>query len=111
MKKRSSLFYWQREKQYDVCLLQETFLTNEMILKLQKEWDGESVLNCGTQHSRDTAILFKNKHTIFNVHSSDDSRIQLVNVKIKNEVKTIVNVYAPNNISYRKTFFSKFTNG
>ena len=78
-----------------------------MISKLQKEWDGDIVLNCGTQHSRGTAILFKNKHTILNVHSSEDSRIQLVNVKIENQVMTIMNVYAPNNISDRKTFFSK----
>ena len=29
-KKRSDLFYWLKEKQYDICLLQETYWTNDI---------------------------------------------------------------------------------
>ena len=65
------------------------------------------LLNFGSQHSRGTAILFKNKHDILNIHSSEDSRIQLVNLKVDDQTMTIINVYAPNNVSERKTFFSK----
>ena len=103
------MLYWLKEKNFDVCLLQETYLTNDLTLKLQKEWEGDILLNCGTQHSRGTAILFKdkNKHTILNIHNSEDSRIQLVNVRIDDQIMTLMNVYAPNNISERKTFFSK----
>ena len=103
------MLYWLKEKNFDVYLLQETHLTNDLTLKLQKEWEGDILLNCGTQHSRGTAILFKdkNKHTILNIHNSEDSRIQLVNVKIDDQIMTLMNVYAPNNISERKTFFSK----
>ena len=88
-------------------MLQETFLTNDLIAKVQKEWDGDILLNCGTQHSRGTALLLKNKHSILNIHNSEDSRIQLINVKIEDQLITIMNIYAPNNSNDRKTFFSK----
>ena len=65
------------------------------------------LLNCGTQHSRGTALLLKNKHSILNIHNSEDSRIQLINVKIENQLITIMNIYAPNNSNDRKTLFSK----
>ena len=78
-----------------------------MTLKLQKEWEGDILLNFGSQHSRGTAILFKNKHDFLNIHSSEDSRIQLVNLKVDDQIMTIINVYAPNNVSERKTFFPK----
>ena len=78
-----------------------------MAPKLQKEWDGDIFSNFGSQHSRGTAILLKNKHDIINVHKSEDSRILLINVKVDDQIMTIMNVYAPNNVSDRKTFFTK----
>ena len=47
-----------------VYLLQETYWTSELSTKLQKEWEGDMVLNFGSQHSRGTAILLKDKHNI-----------------------------------------------
>ena len=66
-------------------------------------------MNFGSQNSRGTAILFKSKHEIINCHCSTDSRIQLLNMKIYDQVLTILDIYAPNNASDsdRKTFFSK----
>ena len=54
-----------------------------------------------------TAIRFRTKFDIVNSHKSEDSRILLVNLKIEDEILTLVNIYAPNNVSERKTFFSK----
>ena len=105
--KRSNLFYWLKEKKYDFCLLQETYWTSEIILKLQREWQGDIFLNFGSQHSRGTAILSKDKHNILNVHKSEDSRIIFINIKIEEQILTIINIYAPNNANERKSFFSK----
>ena len=101
------MLYWLKEKHFDVCLLQETFLTNDITKKIQTEWEGSILFNCGTHHSRGTAILFRNKHKFINLHNSDDSRIQLINVEINSQIMTIMNVYAPNNITERKCFFTK----
>ena len=63
-----------------------------MTPKLQKEWDGDIFLKFGSQHSRGTAILLKNKHDIINVHKSEDSRILLINVKVDDQIMTIMTV-------------------
>ena len=57
------------------------------------------VLNFGTSHSKGTAILFRAKFDIINCHKSEDSRILLVNLKIEDETLTLINIYAPNNVS------------
>lgn len=108
-KKRSNLFFWLRKKQFDITLIQETYWTEELTTKLQKEWEGKILLNSGTQHSKGTAILFKGNLNceILNVHKSDDSRIILTNIKLEDKTITLINIYAPNQISERKTFFNK----
>lgn len=78
-KKRSSLFFWLKQKKFDIILLQETYLTDNLLAKIQKEWDGKIMLNAGTEHSKGSAILFRKdlKFEIMNTHMSDDSRILL----------------------------------
>ena len=65
--------------------------------------------NFGTSHSKETAILFSDKFDIhvINSHLSQDSRIILVNLKIEEETFSLLNIYAPNNMSDRKSFFFK----
>ena len=106
-KKRSDLFYWLKEKQYDICLLQETYWTNDIKNKLLKEWGRHILLNFGTNHSKGTAILFNKNFNILNSHLSEDSRIILANIKIEDEIFTLFNIYAPNNMNERKCFFLK----
>ena len=109
--KRNNLFYWLNLKNINIAFLQETYLTNELTQKIEKEWGGESVLAFGTEHSRGSAVLF-NKSLNFDLidkHVSEDSRIILINVNIKDAPLTLVNIYAPNQPSERKTFFNKLT--
>ena len=105
--KRSSLFFWLKDKKFDICLLQETYWTADIKHKIEKEWGRNLLLNFGTSHSRGTAILFGKKFDILNSHLSDDSRIILTNIKIEEEIFTILNIYAPNNMNERKSFFYK----
>ena len=106
-KKRSNLFFWLKEKKIDICLLQETYWTTDIRNKLLKEWGTNLLMNFGTNHSKGTAILFNTKFNILNSHLSDDSRILLVNLKMEDDIFTIINIYAPNNMSDRKAFFFK----
>lgn len=109
IKKRTSLFYWLNRKNIDVALLQETYWTESLDSKLNKEWEGKLVYSAGSEHSKGTAILFKKELQleIVNTHKSDDSRIILVNCKIEDKIITLVNIYAPNNSTERKAFFNK----
>ena len=105
--KRKDFLYWINQKNIDVCMIQETYWTNEFAEKLQREWEGKAFINCGTQHSRGTAILLKKHISILGIHKSEDSRIILINVEIQGESMTLINIYAPNTAGERKTFFAK----
>ena len=106
-KKRSDCFFWLKEKHFDICLLQETYWTPDIEPKILKEWGKHQILNFGTSHSKGTAVLFSAKFEIINYHKSEDSRIILINFKINEDIMTLINIYAPNNISERKSFFCK----
>ena len=60
-----------------------------------------------SQHNRGTAILLRNKHGIISFRKSDDSKILLINVKVDDQIMTIMNVYAPKNVNERKPLFTK----
>ena len=60
---------------FNIIFLQETYWTEEMSAKLQKEWEEDMILNVGSEHSKGTAILFKGKHDIIDIHKSEDSRV------------------------------------
>ena len=109
IRKRSNLFFWLKEKQFNICLLQETYWTTDLKNKIQKEWGRNLLMNFGTSHSKGTAILFSDKFDIhvINSHLSEDSRIILVNLKVEEETFSLLNIYAPNNMSDRKSFFFK----
>ena len=108
-KKRNNLFVWLQQKQYDIILLQETYWTDNLKIKIQKELAGTTIINPGTEHSKRKAILFKNKlnFELLSIHKSEDSRILLINIKFEGETFTLINLYAPNIIGERKSFFNK----
>lgn len=54
----------------NICLLQETYWTNEILNKLQKEQDVKLLSKFGTQHSKGTAILLKNNYEVINIHKT-----------------------------------------
>ena len=111
-KKRNNLFFWLQQKQYDV-MLQETYWTDNLKIKIQKEWEGTTIINPGTEHSKGTAILFKNKlnFELLSTHKSEDSRTLLINIKFEGETFTLINLYAPNIIGERKSFLIKYRSG
>ena len=83
--KRSNLFYWLKHHKYGIKLLQETYWTQELCTKIEKEWGGVCLINPGTIHRKGTAILF-NKSLDLNIistHKSEDSRIVLTNLKVQ----------------------------
>ena len=106
--KRNIVYSWIKKNSYDICFLQETFYTLQNSAKFKRGWNGEQCHSyTNSTHSRDVAILL-NKNLDYNVissHCDTDGRISLVNLQIGNNEYTLVNVYAPNIVSERITFF------
>ena len=106
---RENLFYWLKEKNAGIIFLQETYWTEELLSTVEKEWGAKILLCQGTQHSKGTAILFSEKlnFDLINVHKTEDGRMILINLKIEEKNLTLINIYAPNDQTNRKTFFNK----
>ena len=94
-----------------MCLLQETYFTSECT-----EWlsdihhdDYICVSSYGTNHARGVSILVKtvNEIDIIGKRCDTEGRLCMAQLKVLDEIYTIVNVYAPNNDKDRLALFGK----
>lgn len=90
-KKRTILFDWLKDVQYDIIFLQETHFVKEQESFFNSRWFGE-ILHCFSDsvHSRGVSILFKknSKIEILNHYKSLDGRRLLINVKYNDQILT-----------------------
>ena len=107
--KRENLFFWLKAKNAEIIFLQETYWTEELLSKIEREWGAKILLCQGSQHSKGAAILFSAKleFDLINVHKTEDGRMILINMKIEDKNMTLINIYAPNDQANRKAFFNK----
>lgn len=108
--KRQKLYEWLKLSQCDVILLQETHFINKHELKYNAGWQGKIFHSFSdSSHSKGVSILFQKNLSveILNVKKSIDGRKILLNVEFDNEIFTIVNIYAPNDINKRVDFFKR----
>ena len=106
--KRQTLFHWLKSNKYKIVCLQETFLTSDKLNSFNTDWNAPC-FHCvsNSNHSRGVSILINDnfEHEILGVHSSNDGRKLLLNLKHKGQTYCIVNIYAPTDITQRKNFF------
>lgn len=108
--KRLSLFHWIEQKKIDIICLQETFCKETYCETFNSYFEGSIYHSFSdSSHSRGVCIMFNKKleYEFVNKHVSDDGRRILINVKVNNELYTIVNLYAPNNVKDRIDFLKK----
>lgn len=108
--KRQKLYEWLKLSQCDVILLQETHFIDKHELKYNAGWQGKIFHSFSdSSHSKGVSILFRKNLSveILNVKKSIDGRKILLNVEFDNEIFTIVNIYAPNDINKRVDFFKR----
>ena len=112
--KRMALLQALKENKVDISLLQETYLTNDMVSEIEKCYGDMyyCIHSYGTNHSRGVSFLFRKECKIIVVSRKIDSegRMIVLNVEINDQPYSIVNVYAPNSERERKGFFEKLKN-
>ena len=106
--KRSTLFKIFKEEKIDIVALQETYLLENDLTIVEKEWGGKVILSGGTTRSKGQLLLFskqfQQKFDITVLFS--ESRVILLHVKdINNEGFMIANIYAPCNNQEKQIFF------
>ena len=107
---RQKTFQWFRNLDLDLVFLQETFCKKTFKETFNNLWKGKIFHSfTDSSHSRGVCIMIKENLNIeiVNVHSSDDGRILLLNVKLFDDMFCLVNIYAPNCDKLRKSFFCK----
>ena len=77
-------------------------------MQIQREWDGEIIFNHGTNTARGVAILFHSRldYSVKQTRSDNDGRILNVVLELDGRTLNIINIYAPQTDSERRTFFS-----
>ncbi len=105
--KRSDLFLWLQTLKPDVVFLQESHLLEGDKISLKTHWDGPIFLAPGEVHSAGVLTLFSKRLNSKLVSKLSDPSGRYLNtiVDIDNCRLQFCNVYAPNQVSSRKTFF------
>ena len=108
--KRTKLYTWIAESNFDIILLQETHYIEKHAIAYNARWFGKSV-HCysDSPYSRGISILFRKNlvYEILDIHRSNDGRKLLVNLKFDGKIITIVNIYAPNDTNAKCYFFKR----
>lgn len=107
-RKRLGLFHWLNKHEYDVILLQETYIINEDIVRWSSEWSGPFYAVPGTNHSKGNIILINKKCLADNLkHTQVDTRTNIVEFRHNELDFYIINCYAPNIDADKIQYFSK----
>ena len=106
-KKRLKLYKWAQDLNIQILFLQETHFTKDIIDSHDKyDWHGRSFHSIGSSQSCGTSILIKGKEIeVIDQRSFHDGRLNAVNISYSGETFWLINIYAPNALKLRKTFF------
>ena len=107
--KRNTLYDWLQDLDIDIVLLQETHFIETRECSYNARWRG-TCYHCfsDSSSSRGVSILIRQNlaFEFISCHKSTDGRKLLFNIKINDTVFTIANLYAPNKVLDRKSFFT-----
>ena len=80
--------------------------------RTNKTLDTKGFHNFGSSNSKGVSILISNQidYSIIDQHKDNEGRIIILNIEIDKKIFTLVNVYAPNLVRDRNSFFKKLNN-
>ena len=112
---RKTRLQWPRNNEFkaDIIFLQETYVDKQLKTKIDNEYNAVD-LHAFTEsnYSRGVSYFISEKleAKTISFHSSDDGRILLINLSVKGELITLVNIYAPNISKDRINCFKNICN-
>ena len=96
--KRKEMFYWLKEKRFQIYFLQEVHCTTDQADQWVCEWGYKAIFSGNSSNSTGVGILFNNN---FNLEvtkylADANGRFIIADIKVNNESYTIANIYGPN---------------
>ena len=108
-KKRRALFRQFSLMNINIVALQETYLVDDDIELIEKEWPGTFHLSQGSKRSKGLLTLFDKSFCNDNMRILDKSdRILTSSLTVNNETIIITNVYSPSDNIDHKIIFLKY---
>ena len=110
--KRLSIFQWLKQKNVDICFIQESYSSPEIEQLWTREWGGSIEFNHGNTHSRGVAILFRSglEYQLFKQWKDDCGRIIGVDIMLDNTKFSFINNHAPNKENSQTHFYNYLKN-
>ena len=107
--KRNRFYQWVKQQKAKIIFAQETHFTEDIIPFIRTEWPGDIIHSIGTSNSRGVSIFIHEKLNaeIIDTTVDKDGRYIITNLKINDDVYCFVNIYAPNDIHKRNSFFKQ----
>ena len=99
LQKRRDVLNYLKQKNYSICLLQDTHFTDDDYQQVRSFWGYDIFFSPGRSNARGTAILFNNnfEYTILNQHKDEEGNLLILEINIANKYDfMLVNVYGPN---------------
>ena len=109
--KRKAVLNWLYKSQADICFLQETYSTPEVVNIWKTEWKGDTFFSHGSCQSEGTMILVKEQLDFKLISSKVDplGHYILLEAEIQDSPFVLLNIYAPNKCAEQCVFFSKLS--
>ena len=109
--KRKAVLNWLYKSQADICFLQETYSTPEVVNIWKTQWKGDTFFSHGSCHSKGTMILVKEQLDFKLISTKIDplGRYILLEAEIQDSPFVLLNIYAPNKCAEQCVFFSKLS--
>ena len=100
---------WMSQQKCDILFLQETHFTAEKVHILKKVSDAVCYHSFGLSNSRRVSIWINKQldYVLIDQFQDSDGRILILNIELDKKIYTLVNVYAPNQVKDRNSFFKK----
>ena len=107
-RKRNQIFQFLKQKEYDIIFVQESHGTQEIESIWKNEWGADITFSNFSSRARGVMTMF-GKGIELLCHTNDDQgRLDINEIRIENEVYTLINVYAPNEDNGRITFLKHY---
>lgn len=95
-KKRNHIFSWLKDKEYNICCLQELHCTTSDLDKWEKEWGSKIFLSGNSSNSKGIGIFVNGSFQIIEYKELIEGRLQCLSLVIDNNEIMLMNVYGPN---------------
>ena len=98
--KRRKIFLWLHNQEVSICLLQETYSTEEDENRWKSEWGASVYFAHGSRNSKGVCILILIKNNVdFVVHAyqgDNNGRFLILDVTVNSKRISLINIYGPN---------------